>query len=395
MKTKKLIQFALIIMILLNVNLFSQVEYKAAVKNQTLALGDATYGDCIYFDVYLQKNGGSGPLYLANADFKFTFNQENFTGDAIEYIDESNELYNSSGASTTYYNANIAPAFVAPNILSISVAGLVFTTQIQFNTRVAMIDGTADKHKLGQFVVYTISNTSGKFGLNWLTGVGGTVVTSFEAVSPWASSPATGTLEQITDTPLPVELSSFTANSNQRDINLSWQTKTEINSNNFQIERTQQGNQSWLRIGEVTAGGNSISQKEYSFTDNKLNSGKYSYRLKMVDNDGTYKYSDAIEAEISLPKEYAVSQNYPNPFNPTTRIDYQLPFDSKVTIELYGITGEKAATLINGELSAGYYTTDVNASQLNLASGVYIYRMSSQNSSEKNFVQVKKLMLIK
>jgi hypothetical protein len=199
----------------------------------------------------------------------------------------------------------------------------------------------------------------------------------------------------VPDPPVPVELSSFTVNANQRDVNISWTTKTEVSTSVFQIERTVQSTQNWSKVGEVAASGNSNSPKEYSFTDKKINSGKYSYRLKMVDNDGSYKYSDAVEAEVSLPKDYAISQNYPNPFNPTTRIDYQLPFDSKVTLELYGITGEKIATLINGELTAGYYTADVNASALNLASGVYIYRMVAQNPASQNFVQVKKLMLTK
>ena len=82
-------------------------------------------------------------------------------------------------------------------------------------------------------------------------------------------------------------------------------------------------------------------------------------------------------------------------FNPTTRIDYQLPFDSKVSLEIYGITGEKVATIINSELAAGYYTADVNAGALNLASGMYIYRISAVNQAGQNFTQVKKFMLMK
>jgi len=102
-----------------------------------------------------------------------------------------------------------------------------------------------------------------------------------------------------------------------------------------------------------------------------------------------------VETEIKLPTEYGLSDNYPNPFNPTTRIDYQLPFDSKVTIELYGITGEKMVTLINSEQSAGYYNTEIDAGKLNLSSGVYLYKMTAQSNAEKNFVQTKKLVLIK
>ena len=211
------------------------------------------------------------------------------------------------------------------------------------------------------------------------------------------TTPATH-LNVLSNLPLPVELVAFTANLQQRDILLNWKTQTEVNSRLFEIERQNLKDSKageWKTIGSVNSAGTSTVLTEYSYTDKKLNSGKYNYRLKIIDNDGTYEYSDAVETEIELPKDFAISQNYPNPFNPTTRIDYQLPFDSKVTLELYGITGERIATLINNELSAGYYTADINASALNLASGVYIYRMSAQNPSGQNFVQVKKLMLTK
>lgn len=205
---------------------------------------------------------------------------------------------------------------------------------------------------------------------------------------------AGGDFDNMGSPPVPVELSSLTVSCKHREVILNWQTKTEVNTSMFQIERAS-SSQNWIKVGEVAASGNSNSVKEYSYTDKKLQSGKYSYRLKMVDNDGSYRYSDAVEAEVALPKDYAISQNYPNPFNPSTRIDYQLPFDSKVTLELYGITGEKVASIINSELSAGYYTADINASAMNLASGVYIYRMNAQNPSGQNFVQVRKLMLTK
>jgi len=197
---------------------------------------------------------------------------------------------------------------------------------------------------------------------------------------------------------VPVELTTFTADAEGREVKLNWETKTEINTKAFEVERriiTTVKTSEWKPVGSVGASGTSTTARKYTLTEKKVNSGKYIYRLKMIDNDGTYEYTKEVEVEVSLPKEYAVSQNYPNPFNPTTRIDYQLPFDSKVTLELYGITGEKVSTLINSELSAGYYTSEVNANALNLASGVYIYRMTAQNRSAQNFVQVKKLMLTK
>jgi hypothetical protein len=195
--------------------------------------------------------------------------------------------------------------------------------------------------------------------------------------------------------PLPVQLSSFTANVNNRDITLNWRTETEVNSAKFVVERKYKDND-WISIAEVKASGNSNSPKEYSYVDKKLNSGVYQYRLKMIDNDGTYLYSDVVEGNVELPKEYGISQNYPNPFNPTTRIDYQLPFDSKVMIELYSITGEKVADLFNGINEAGYYNIEVNGSSLRLSSGVYIYRIVATNlSNGQVYMNVKKMMMIK
>jgi len=140
----------------------------------------------------------------------------------------------------------------------------------------------------------------------------------------------------------------------------------------------------------VKASGNSNSLKEYSFTDKKLNSGKYNYRLKQIDNDGTFDYSEIVEAEIDVPKTFALNQNYPNPFNPGTVISYQLPVNSLVRLELFSITGEKVATIVNEELEAGYHNYNLSASALGLSSGVYIYRMIAGE-----FVSTKKLMLIK
>ena len=195
--------------------------------------------------------------------------------------------------------------------------------------------------------------------------------------------------------PLPIELTSFSATSSNNNAILKWSTETEVNSSLFEIEKKKIDTEIWQTVASVKASGNSNSPKNYNFIDQKLNSGRYLYRLKMIDNDGSFKYSNAVEAEVGLPKDFTVSQNYPNPFNPTTSIDYQIPFDSKVTLELYGISGEKVGTIINNELSAGYYTAEVNASELNLASGVYLYRMSVTSNAGQNFMSVKKLMLMK
>ena len=116
----------------------------------------------------------------------------------------------------------------------------------------------------------------------------------------------------------------------------------------------------------------------------------------MIDNNGSYKYSSVVETEISLPKEFAISQNYPNPFNPSTKIDYQVPVDAKVILEVYNITGQKVVELVNQDQQAGYYSVNFGSSSSKLASGVYIYRIvATEKANGNNFSSIKKMMLLK
>jgi hypothetical protein len=192
--------------------------------------------------------------------------------------------------------------------------------------------------------------------------------------------------------PLPVELSSFTSNVNGRDINLNWETKTEKNSNKFEIERL--ANTTWANIGSVKAFVLSNSPKQYSFNDKNLQTGKYQYRLKMIDNDGSFQYSNIVEAEIAVPGEFELNQNYPNPFNPSTKINYSLPSNSQVTLEVFNISGERIALLVNQNQSAGFYS--VNFVNKNISSGVYFYHLVAvDQATGNNFSSIKKMLLLK
>ena len=211
-------------------------------------------------------------------------------------------------------------------------------------------------------------------------------LTPSENISYWELTP---------DITLPVELVSFTSAIQGRSVVLNWSTITEKNFYRFEIERTYMDNSSWHYIGSVKAAVLSNSPKNYSFTDTKLLSGKYNYRIKMVDNDGSFKYSDVIEADIDIPSMFDLSQNYPNPWNPTTKIDYQIPADARVILEVYNIAGQRVAEVVNRDQSAGYYSVSFEFSA-GRPSGIYIYRLTAiDKSTGKSFTSVKKMMMVK
>ena len=126
-------------------------------------------------------------------------------------------------------------------------------------------------------------------------------------------------LTQISDESVPVELSSFTGTIINNAVKLEWMTITETNNNFFNIERRNQ-NGLWKTIGVIKGAGNSLIPIRYSYIDKDLlPNGDYLYRLKQVDYNGEYKYSNEIETKINLiPGEFSLQQNYPNPFNPNT-----------------------------------------------------------------------------
>ena len=128
---------------------------------------------------------------------------------------------------------------------------------------------------------------------------------------------------------VPVELTSITADVIEEGVRLNWQTATETNNKGFEIQRKEmeQGNElnEWESIGFVGGFGTTTEYHTYSFTDNEDLSGVYLYRLKQIDFDGSFKYSDEVEIKVDVPIKFSLEQNYPNPFNPSTTIKYSIP----------------------------------------------------------------------
>lgn len=191
----------------------------------------------------------------------------------------------------------------------------------------------------------------------------------------------------FTDRPNPVEITSFAGVLNKNYVGLNWRTETEVNNFGFSIERSK-GNAFWLAIGFVEGYGNSKSPKHYSFRDHDIKlSEKYNYRLKRIDNDGTFEYSDIITVNTSLPYDFFLSQNYPDPFKPETTIKFEIPKSRFTTLKVYNALGKEVTTLVNGEKSPGKYEVKFNAD--NLPSGIYFFQLKVGS-----FNEVKKMILL-
>jgi len=195
--------------------------------------------------------------------------------------------------------------------------------------------------------------------------------------------------------PLPVELTSFTAKVIGISISLNWKTSTEINNFGFEIHR-QVKDDDWIMIGFVNGNGNSNSPKEYSFMDkNPDGSGEIKYRLKQIDNDGQFKYSNEISVKYLL-NEFELYQNYPNPFNPSTTISWQSAIDGNVSIKIYDILGNEVTEILNEFKSAGGHEVKFESSSIKngLTSGVYIYKIEIKNN-ELLYTMISKMTLLK
>jgi Secretion system C-terminal sorting domain len=187
---------------------------------------------------------------------------------------------------------------------------------------------------------------------------------------------------------VPVELVSFSAIYRNTEILLSWETATENNNYGFEIEKSFD-QVSWDKIGFVKGNGNSTENISYLFTDTDIDfSSTYFYRLKQIDFNGTFVYSNVVEINPVLVESFKLEQNYPNPFNPSTTIRFSLPNKSFVSLKVYTSLGEELETLHDGILEAGIYSFSFNAD--NLPSGIYIYKLAGENNT-----QVRKMMLLK
>jgi hypothetical protein len=191
----------------------------------------------------------------------------------------------------------------------------------------------------------------------------------------------------IAPTLLPVQMQTLSVSGSALSASLQWQTATEIENYGFAIERrtVDRVGSSWKEIGFVAGSGTSSSPHAYSFDDNNLSAGRYAYRIKQIDHDGTFQYYGNAEVVVGLvPNDLSLGQNFPNPFNPSTEIVFSIPRDGNATVSVYDVAGREISRIYDGAARAGQLLR-ATFDGSKFASGVYfsVLRFDSKVLSRK------------
>jgi hypothetical protein len=185
--------------------------------------------------------------------------------------------------------------------------------------------------------------------------------------------------------PVPVELSSFAAFSQDGNVVLEWSTESETNNFGFEIQR-KGAYENFTKVGFVPGNGTTTMLNHYNYTDVGLPENTYYYRLKQVDYNGAFEFSEEKSVVLGSPTDYALEQNFPNPFNAETVLRYQIGHQSgevvQVKLLIYNSLGELVRTLVDNNQSVGKHSVTWNGHDNNgisVSSGVYISRLIIKN----------------
>ncbi|HXX63190.1 MAG TPA: T9SS type A sorting domain-containing protein, partial [Bacteroidota bacterium] len=199
--------------------------------------------------------------------------------------------------------------------------------------------------------------------------------------------------------PLPIQLGTLDASAqvNPSVVQLNWTTVSEVNNYGFYVQRSAAPASGFADLpgNFISGSGTSLAAKHYQWVDRNPLPGTAYYRLKQVDLDGSFGYTQPVKVvsgasvDAHGPVVFALAQNYPNPFNPSTRINFSVDNAGYTTLKVYNILGEEVATLFAGPAVPGTdYSVSFDGSAL--ANGAYFYRLTTADKTT-----LKKMVLLK
>jgi hypothetical protein len=194
---------------------------------------------------------------------------------------------------------------------------------------------------------------------------------------------------------IPVELISFSGDVRGNVVLLVWSTSSELNNQGFEIQRSN-NQRDFSTIGFIQGSGTTTEKQTYQFADGELSAGKYFYRLKQIDFNGTCEYSKIIAVDLtSSLYKFSLQQNYPNPFNPNTIIEFTVSSalvhgnsTLKTIVKIYDVLGNEVRTLFDESAEPGNHKVEFDAS--GLPSGIYFYQLRAGS-----FIETKKMTLLR
>jgi hypothetical protein len=351
---------------------------------------------------------GSGTVALVQAFTSGTANLDNISLTTTDDFDAAVNLQLTTINNTPNLFPDGFTEVVGTKYFVMNIFGSpgTYSTNITITFGPGVLDSRGDANPSGVKLYKRSDNSDGA----WTLFGSATSVNSTTGVVVFNGLSSFSQLAVIEDDALlPVELVSFEGFNTEEGVLLIWQTATETNNYGFEIQksedRSQNSEESWVTVGFVQGHGTTNSPKNYEFTNSELpDVDEVSYRLKQIDNDGTFAYSKTITVDLTtltsvedeVIYEFALEQNYPNPFNPSTTIkftvpnagdEYIRPLQTKLIV--YDILGREVATLVNQKLQPGNHEVQFDGSKL--SSGMYFYRISVGNE----FNSVRKMMLVK
>ncbi len=151
---------------------------------------------------------------------------------------------------------------------------------------------------------------------------------------------------------LPVEITAFEALANSSEVVLGWKTQAENNNAGFEIEMQSAGSD-FQMVHFVAGAGTTSEPQTYRYSLPFLAAGKYTFRLRQIDFDGTFAYSNTVSVLVQPDEAFELSAVYPNPFNPTTRFTLIVAHSQDVQISVVDVTGRIVRVIHDGLLAAG------------------------------------------
>ncbi|RMD94277.1 MAG: T9SS C-terminal target domain-containing protein [Calditrichaeota bacterium] len=196
----------------------------------------------------------------------------------------------------------------------------------------------------------------------------------------------------------PVQLSSFEAQMQGAEVLLRWQTSAAIPGLLFEVQR-QANQQAFEKIATVSVSATGNPANIYQYRDAHLAPGKYRYRLKILEPDGTSSFSGTVSVEISQPQGFEIVGSYPNPFVHRTRIQYRLAHRAQIRLQIFNALGQRVAELQAGRQEAGVHQVEWNGLDQWLRpvpNGMYFITLREMDAPNRSrFIARKKLLLVR